>query len=147
MTTREPVPRRQLDESHSGVSPEATTTEVNLEPRSTRHGRRLVETAPTTKVTRSPRRYRCRAERMVSSTAPLAQVCRPGMEAGEGLADGRARGREPRSAVSRVGACCCPPSAREPGLGLAAWPAEDRGDPWPGAWLPPSALFTAQIGR
>ena len=84
---------------------------------------------------------------MVSITAPLAQVCRQGLAAGEGLADGRVGGREPRSAVSWVGACPCPLSAREPGLGLAAWPAEDRGDPWPGAWLPPSALFTAQIGR
>src|SRR6516162_3435705 len=147
MTTWEPVPRRQLDESHSGVSPEPTTTEVNLEPRSTRHGRLLVETAPTTKVTRSPSPYRCRAERMVSRTAPPAQVRRPGLEADEGLADGRARGRVPRSAVSRVAACQCPRSPREPGPELAAWPAEDRGDPWPGAWLPPSALFTAQTGR
>src|SRR5215467_9072139 len=146
MTAWEPVPRRQLDESHSGVSPEATTTEVNLEPRSTRHGRLLVATAPTTKVTCSPCPYRCRAERMVSSTAPPAQVRRPGLEAGGVLADGRARGREPSSAISRVGARECPRSARGRGLGLAAWPAEDR-DPWPGTWLPPSALFTAQMGR
>src|SRR5262249_29006418 len=107
----------------------ATTTEVNLEPRSTRHGRLLVETAPTTKVTCSPGLYRCRAERMVSSTAPWAQVCRPGVAAGEGLADGRARGRGPRSAGSRVGACRGPRSARAGGLGLAAWPADARGDP------------------
>src|SRR6516162_636600 len=84
MTTREPVPRRQLDESQSGVPPEATTTEVNLEPRSTRHGRLLVETAPTTKVTCSPGPYRCRAERRVST----AQACRPRLGAGEVSAPG-----------------------------------------------------------
>ena len=128
MTTREPVPRRQLDESHSGVPPEATTTEVNLEPRSMRQGGFLVVTTPTTKVTCSPGRYRCRAERRVSSTVPPAQACRPGLGEGEvlapgGTADGRARGREPRFAVSLVGACRCPRSASERALGPAAWPA------------------------
>jgi hypothetical protein len=92
MTTREPVPRMQLEESHSGVPPEATTTEVNLEPRSRRHGR-LLETAPTTKVTCWPGPYRCRAERRASSTAPLPQVCRQPLGA-----SGRPRPR-PRAQV------------------------------------------------
>src|SRR5215831_21116101 len=94
MTGRRPLPRRQLDESHSGVPLKATTTEVNLEPRSKRHGRLLVETAPITKMTCSPDPYRCWAERKVSRTAK-AQVCRPGLGEGEapapgGPADGRA---------------------------------------------------------
>src|SRR6516162_2812467 len=98
MTTREPGPRGQLEESQSGVLPEATTTEVNLEPRSMRHGRCLVVAAPTTKVTCSPGPYRCWAERRVSCTAAPAQVRRRGPREGavlasRGTAGGRARGR------------------------------------------------------
>ena len=121
VTTQMPLPRRQLEESHSGVPLEATTTEVNLEPRSRRHGRFFVETAPTTKVTCSPGPYRCRSERMVNNTDLLAQVCRPGwggMAAPRGATVGRARGRELRSAVSRAGACP-PPACR---LGPASSP-------------------------
>src|SRR4029077_13235584 len=139
---------RQLEESHSGVPAEATTTEVNLEPRSRRHGRLLAEAAPTTKVTCSPGPYRCRAVRRVSSTAPLAQVCRPGPGVGavlapRGAAGGRARGRDPRFAVCRVRAWECPRAACRRAPGPVTWPEWDRGGPW----LPPNASFTAQMGR
>ena len=73
MTTREPVPRGQLAESHSGVPPDATTTDMNLLPRLTRHRRLPVETASTTKVGTLPAVNRYRDVRRVSTTPPWAQ--------------------------------------------------------------------------
>ena len=90
-----------------------------------------------------------------SETADLGSRPRPSADprgAGAALVPGEdadgcgcACGREPKCAVAPVRACRGPRAAGE--WAPAMLPAWGRGDPPPRAWLPPSAWFTAQMGR
>ena len=115
-----------------------------------RQGRLLVVTTPTTKVTCSPGRYRCRAERRVSTQSPRrrpaarawGKVCR--CSAPWGDSGWPRRGREPRSQLSLVGKGTAGARRSASERALDRPRGRRRAAILPGAWLPPSASFTAQ---